>query len=331
MANYKVIGGDLKQYGPVSAEDLRKWLAEGRLNAQSLVQLYGDIEWKQLSTLPEFADVFAGQPTTLSAPLPALPPTDWLKLDYELDIGGCISRGWELFKNNAGLLFVGTLIYLLIEGAITVFAQIPLVGPLFSIVNLVIAGPLMGGVFYLFLQAIRGQPASAGDVFAGFRLAFGQLFLGYLVPALLAGLCLIPFVIVLAVKLIPVVGHLKSTTPDSAELQNLLPVIKGTFLTCLPVLLVCLIPMIYLQISWLFTLPLIIDKRMGFWSAMNASWQRVNRHWWQVFGLAVLAGLINIGGLLLCCVGALFTLPIGLGTLMYAYETVCSPAKPPGG
>jgi GYF domain 2 len=70
MANYKVIGGDLKQYGPVSGEDLRKWLAEGRLNAQSLVQLYGDIEWKQLSTFPEFADVFAGKPTTLSPPPP---------------------------------------------------------------------------------------------------------------------------------------------------------------------------------------------------------------------------------------------------------------------
>ncbi len=74
MANYKVIGGDLKQYGPVSAEDLRKWLAEGRLNAQTLAQLYGDIEWKQLSTFPEFADVFAGKPPTLSAPVP-LPST----------------------------------------------------------------------------------------------------------------------------------------------------------------------------------------------------------------------------------------------------------------
>ena len=51
MANYKVIGGDLKQYGPVSTEELRKWIAEGRLNAQSLVQEYGDIEWKQLSTI----------------------------------------------------------------------------------------------------------------------------------------------------------------------------------------------------------------------------------------------------------------------------------------
>ena len=328
MANYKIIGGDLKQYGPVSADDIRKWIAEGRLNAQSLVQSYGDIEWKQLSQFPEFADLLAAAPATASAPQPLMPPVDWLEQDYDLDIGGCISRGWELFKNNAGLLFVSTLIYLLIEAAIGMGAQIPFVGPVFSIVNLVIAGPLMGGVFYVFLQAIRGQPTSVGDVFAGFRLAFGRLFLGYLVPTLLAGLCLVPFVIVLAVKLIPVIGHLNTSTPDNAEIQNLAPVIKGAFLVCVPVFFVCLIPMIYLQTSWLFTLPLIIDKQMGFWSAMKASWKRVNKHWWHAFGLVILVSLINIGGLLLCCVGILFTLPIGLGALMYAYETVCSPAAP---
>jgi hypothetical protein len=74
MANYKVIGGDLKQYGPVSEEDLRKWIADGRLNAQSLVQVHGDIEWKQLSSFPEFADALAGKPATLSAPQPFAAP-----------------------------------------------------------------------------------------------------------------------------------------------------------------------------------------------------------------------------------------------------------------
>ena len=68
MANYKVIGGDLKQYGPVSEEDVRKWIADGRLNAQSLAQIHGEIEWKQLFTFPEFADAFADKSTTLSAP-----------------------------------------------------------------------------------------------------------------------------------------------------------------------------------------------------------------------------------------------------------------------
>jgi len=76
MANYKVIGGDLKQYGPVSTEDLHKWIAEGRLNAQSLVQLYGDIEWRQLSQFPEFADALGGKPADLIPPLSPLPEGD---------------------------------------------------------------------------------------------------------------------------------------------------------------------------------------------------------------------------------------------------------------
>ena len=98
MANYKIIGGDLKQYGPVTDEEVRKWIAEGRLNSQSLVQVFGDIEWKKLSEFPEFAEALAGKPETLSAPLPTEFPTNWQERDYSLDIGGCISRGWELVK-----------------------------------------------------------------------------------------------------------------------------------------------------------------------------------------------------------------------------------------
>ncbi len=42
---------------------------------------------------------------------------------------------------------------------------------------------------------------------------------------------------------------------------------------------------------------------------MQASWKMVRKHWWQVFGLTILTGLINMGGLLLCGVGVLFTRP----------------------
>ena len=89
---------------------------------------------------------------------------------------------------------------------------------------------------------------------------------------------------------------------------------------------VCLIPTIYLQVRWLFTLPLIIDRQMDFWTAMKVSWRMVGKHWWQVFGLMILVGLLNIVGLIACCVGVLFTAPIGYGALMYAYETIFSSA-----
>lgn len=50
---YKIIGADQKEYGPVSAEQLRQWLAEGRANAQTPVQAAGTAGWKPLAAYPE--------------------------------------------------------------------------------------------------------------------------------------------------------------------------------------------------------------------------------------------------------------------------------------
>ena len=59
MATYTIIGGDGKEYGPITADDLRKWIAEGRLNAQSLAKAESDAEFRTLEKFPEFADAFA--------------------------------------------------------------------------------------------------------------------------------------------------------------------------------------------------------------------------------------------------------------------------------
>jgi len=41
---YKIIGSDQKQYGPVSENDLRQWIAQGRVNAQTLIQAEGQTD-----------------------------------------------------------------------------------------------------------------------------------------------------------------------------------------------------------------------------------------------------------------------------------------------
>ena len=38
--------------------------------------------------------------------------------------------------------------------------------------------------------------------------------------------------------------------------------------------------------------------------------------------LVILVGLLNVVGVMMCCVGLLFTMPIGFAALMYAYETI---------
>ena len=103
--------------------------------------------------------------------------------------------------------------------------------------------------------------------------------------------------------------------------------IKVVVLALLPVILLCLIPVTYLGVCWKFTLPLIIDREMDFWTAMKTSFKRVNRHWWQVFGLVILLGLLNLAGFLACCIGILFTLPVSFAALMYAYETLFGPKE----
>jgi hypothetical protein len=52
---YKIIGADKKEYGPVTAEQLRQWITEGRVSMQTKVLPEGGTEWKMLGDLPEFA------------------------------------------------------------------------------------------------------------------------------------------------------------------------------------------------------------------------------------------------------------------------------------
>jgi hypothetical protein len=69
---YKIIGADQKEYGPVTADQLRQWLAEGRVNPQTQVLPEGATEWTTLGALPEFATASSAAPPTLpSFPAPA--------------------------------------------------------------------------------------------------------------------------------------------------------------------------------------------------------------------------------------------------------------------
>jgi hypothetical protein len=66
---FKIIGADQKQYGPISVEQIRQWIRDGRLTAQTSAQRVGESEWQPLAAYEEFADLFQpaagpGDPTT---------------------------------------------------------------------------------------------------------------------------------------------------------------------------------------------------------------------------------------------------------------------------
>jgi prepilin-type processing-associated H-X9-DG protein len=51
---YRIIGGDGKEYGPISTDQMRQWIAQNRVNGATLVRPESGGDWKALSTYPEF-------------------------------------------------------------------------------------------------------------------------------------------------------------------------------------------------------------------------------------------------------------------------------------
>jgi len=64
---YKIIGADGKEYGPVSVDQLREWMRQGRVGLQTQVRPEAGGDWRSLSACSEL------NPSTALPPLP--PPT----------------------------------------------------------------------------------------------------------------------------------------------------------------------------------------------------------------------------------------------------------------
>src|ERR1035438_3153565 len=56
---YKIIGADGREYGPITADQLRNGIAEGRATAETRVQAEGAAQWKLLTEYLEFAPALA--------------------------------------------------------------------------------------------------------------------------------------------------------------------------------------------------------------------------------------------------------------------------------
>ena len=104
---YKIIGADGREYGPVSAEHLRQWLSEGRVNARTRVWVEGAAVWRPLTEFAEFAQLLAGGPVAVPrfAPSPRTNPlatTGMILGIFSLTLGCCC---YGVPFNILGLVF----------------------------------------------------------------------------------------------------------------------------------------------------------------------------------------------------------------------------------
>jgi hypothetical protein len=105
---YKIIGGDGKEYGPVSLNQLKSWIGEGRIDGEIQIMRSDQSAWGAAANLPELG--LGAQPSAPAPPPPSpAPPSpliDQLKLANTAKSGA----GW--FYWIAGLSLINSILML---------------------------------------------------------------------------------------------------------------------------------------------------------------------------------------------------------------------------
>ena len=237
-----------------------------------------------------------------------LSSAELLASDYSADIGGDLGRSWEIFKADAGTIIGASILVFLCMAA---GGAIPFLG---IILQLVLTGPLMGGLWNFYAKKARGEQATIGDAFAGFGPKFLPLFLVQLVPLILSFVFVAIFFAGFLGVMIPgaAAGNSGAGRAMAGVGLTVAIVVGGLFYLL----------MIFLQICWSFSVPLVIDKGMDFWPALELSRKMVMKHFWWTLLLMIVFGLVVFAGALVCLIGMIVTGPWAFGAVAQHYNRV---------
>jgi len=86
--------------------------------------------------------------------------------------------------------------------------------------------------------------------------------------------------------------------------------------------LLCVIPGLVLAAMYKFTFLFIVDKRMDFWPAMQASHAVVKNDYFGFTMFLLLMALVNLLGFICCIIGAFVALPVTFAAITAAYKEV---------
>lgn len=301
---FTIIGGDRKEYGPVDASQVRQWILEGRADRQTMVRKEGEEAWQPLGSMPEYADLFAPEVEVSHTSIAGRMDPGIGAGNGSPDIRESFREGFRLFNRQAPLMLGGVIVLGAFFIAISLLARMSTVGPILEMGGMVVTGPMLGGYLLLILRALRGEEPQFNTLFEGFREKFGSLALANLVPGVLTTLLCLP-----AWGLWELAQSLGTTSLVGAALA-VTSVILG-----LAVALVCMV-------IWVFTLPLVLDRSLALWDAMEVSRKAALTHFGRMVLLQAGMLLLNIAGALACGIGLLVTVPVSLTALMATYEQV---------
>lgn len=260
--------------------------------------------------LPSFNDYVAGPQASAPAapgPTPEAPgPHDApLPRTYEVHF----NDWWLIARAHFAEVVGPTFGYLVL--VIALFVPLVLISEyLADAVQVFLGPPLMAGLFAVSLAQLQGRRWGFGEFFAGFRRYFALL-----VNQLLTGLLLVPGLVpgalgAVALSLVP--------QPDPPAV---------TLFLVLASLSTAVTALLWTRLA-LFAVPLILDRHYGPVEALAGCWRLTGPRFWTLFGVALLVGLINLLGALLCGVGLFVTIPFTHLLLTAGYLSIAGRQPP---
>ncbi len=160
-----LIGG--QKYGPVSEEDLRAWIRQGRIRPADMVWADGMDEWTAAGSVPGLFDV-AGPPSVQVSGVKVSPSggTGGQTPNWELN-----AQAREVLRGRWGLAIGFCVLFYLVNIGVGAIGS--------NIATLILSGPLQLGMVIFFLTFIRAGQPEIGMLFAGFK-NFGNALAAYL-------------------------------------------------------------------------------------------------------------------------------------------------------
>jgi len=224
------------------------------------------------------------------------PHKEDINIDYDFSISEVLAEAWERVNGSKLIFLAAIFIYVVIAGAMTVAVSF-----IFDSQSYYDAGMMLEG--FLSDQAIS------------------WLTMPVTVPILTG-------IVMLGIKR---AGNKEMEIPSIFNYYVLVwPLVFASILMNIFILagfMLFVLPGIYLATAYMFTLPLIVDKNLQFFEAMETSRKAVTKHWFKLFGLNLAVVFIIGISAIPAGIGLFWTIPLAFianGILyrkIFGYET----------
>jgi uncharacterized membrane protein len=215
---------------------------------------------------------------------------DGIAGNYDFGIGAIISEAWEKTKGIKGTVWLALLFYMLALIPVSIAIQ-----------------------FGLRALGLSNDPENgrAAVIVFGF---VSQIIQMVIVVPLMTGL------LVLSIKL---AAGAPAQASDVFSYFSKTLTLLGTALLMYFMIIIgfCLliIPGIYLSVAYAFAMPLVAEKNLAPWEALETSRKAITHHWFKLFGLYLVVTIIASLSAIPLGIGLIWTIPLMFLTMGLVY------------